>query len=247
MDKSQVAAILDEMGTLLELQGENPFRCNAYHNAARALEQTEGNLADLVASGNLREVKGIGDTMQEKITALVTTGRLEAYETLKTKIPTGMLEMLRVPGMGPKKVKALYDTLGVSDLEQLRVACQEDKVAHLKGFGAKTQKNILDGLAFLDKTGKRHLLYEALEVAEPLFERIRAHPKVIRAELCGSLRRRRETIADIDLLVSTRDPAAVMDLFANDGSVASLVGRGETKCSITLHNGMNADLRVVTD
>src|SRR5258707_14551801 len=117
MDKDRVAAALDEMGTLLELQGENPFRCNAYHNGARALEQMEGNLAELVAAKKLSEVPGIGDTLQQKIITLVTTGRLEFYDDLKKKTPAGLVEMLRIQGMGPKKVKALYEQLGVDTLD----------------------------------------------------------------------------------------------------------------------------------
>ena len=139
MDKEQVAAILDEIGTLLELQGENPFRANAYHNAARAIEQLEANLADVVAAGKLGEVPGIGDTLREKITTLVTTGQLPFYDDLRAKIPPGLLQMLRVPGLGPKKVKALYDQLGIDDLDKLKAACEAGQVAKLKGFGAKTQ------------------------------------------------------------------------------------------------------------
>lgn len=247
MDKVQVAAILEEMGTLLELQGENTFRCIAYHNAARALEQSEGNLADLVSSGQLKEIRGIGETMVEKITTLVNTGQLEAYDKLKAKVPAGMLEMLRLPSMGPKKIKALHDALGIESLEQLRMACQAGKVAELKGFGAKSQQKILEGLDFLEKAGKRFLLYEAIEVAQPLFDRIRDHPNAIRAELGGSIRRRKETIADADILVSSKDPEGVMDAFVNDTAVTQVIGRGPTKCSVLLHNGMQADLRVVTD
>src|SRR5262249_1035862 len=120
MEKEQVAQVLDEIGTLLELQGENPFRCNAYHNAARAIEQLETNLNDVVAAGRLEEVPGIGETLREKITTLVTTGRLPFYDNLKAKTPPGLLEMLRIQGVGPKKVKALYDQLGIDSLDKLK-------------------------------------------------------------------------------------------------------------------------------
>src|SRR3984957_16165641 len=128
MDKDRVAAALDEMGTLLELQGENPFRCNAYHNAARAIQQLETNLADVVAAGKLDTIAGIGATLKDKITTLVTTGHLPFYEDLRKKTPDGLFAMLRLPGMGPKKVKALYDQLGVDDLDKLKAACEKDQV-----------------------------------------------------------------------------------------------------------------------
>src|SRR5438874_3188608 len=140
MDKYQIAAILDEIGTLLEIQGENSFRCNAYHNAARAIEQLETNLGDLVRDGKLGEIRGIGETLKEKITTLVISGALPFYEDLRGKTPAGLLQLLRIQGMGPKKVKILYDELAIDDLDKLKAACESDRVAHLKGFGAKTQQ-----------------------------------------------------------------------------------------------------------
>src|SRR5437660_5373939 len=153
MDKHQVAAILDEIGTLRELQGENPFKCIAYHNAARAIEQLEGDLTERVASGKLGQVRNIGESIREKITTLVTTGRLPYYEELRAKFPPGVFDLLRVQGLGPKKVKALYEELGVDDLEKLKSACEAGRVAELKGFGAKTQQKILDGLGSLARLG----------------------------------------------------------------------------------------------
>ncbi len=247
MNKHQVAVILDEMGTMLELQGENPFRCNAYHNAARAIEQMEGSLEEAVAGETLGEIPGIGETMQQKITALVTTGRLQAYEDLQRKTPAGLLEMLRLPSMGPKKVKALFDKLGIDTLVKLKEACQDGKIAELKGFGAKTQQKILEGLEFLDKTGRRVLLSEAMEIATRMLDQLRDHPKAIRGELCGSLRRRRETIGDLDLLISSADAAALMEAFVHLPEVGQVVAQGDTKSSVMLQNGMSADLRVVRD
>ena len=247
MDKLQVAHILNEIGTLLELQGENPFRCNAYHNAARALEQLEGNLADYVAAKKLGEIPGVGETLQQKITTLVTTGKLEFYDDLKKKVPPGLVEMLRIQGMGPKKAKTLYEELGIDTLDKLKVACEAGTIADLKGFGAKTQQKILEGLAFLDKTGKRFLLSEAMEMAAQVFDQMRDHPKVKRAELCGSLRRRRETIGDLDILISSSDPKTLMDAFVGLPAVTQVIGHGETKSSVVLANGLNCDLRVVND
>src|ERR1700682_4218669 len=194
MEKEQVAAIIDEIGTLLELQGENSFRSNAYHNAARALEQIETSLAEVVKEGKLGEVKGIGETLKEKITTLVTTGKLPFYEELKSKTPPGLLEMLRIPGMGPKKVKALYDLLGIDSLEKLKKACENDEIAGLKGFGAKTQQKILEGIAFLGQTADRVRIDQALPLATAILDGMRGGKGIDRMELCGSLRRRKETI-----------------------------------------------------
>ncbi len=253
MDKKNVAAILDEIGTLLELQGENPFRCNAYHAAARAIDQMEHDLAKIVADQQLDTIKGIGSTLQDKITVLVTTGDLPFYTELKAKIPAGMVDMLRLPSLGPKKIKALADQLAVTDLVLLKAACEAGTVAGLKGFGAKTQQKILEGLAFLEKVGQRVRIDEAMAVAEVLFAGVRDAPGVEKIELCGSLRRRKETIQDIDLLVASRDGGPIMDLFVKLPGVVQVVGRGDTKASVMVERVsggtqayMNADLRVVS-
>lgn len=247
MDKSRVAAILNEIGTLLELKGENPFRANAYHNAARAIEQLEGNLEQLVAEKRLAEIKGIGESMQEKITTLVTTGRLPYYEELRANLPHGLVEMLRIPGMGPKKVRAVYDELGIDSLPKLRQACESGQIAQLKGFGEKTQQKILEGLKFLDQAGKRFLLSEAQEIAHRVFERLRQLPGVVRGEVCGSLRRRKETIGDLDILLSSANAVPVMDAFVKMPEVAEVIAHGTTKSSVVLENGINCDLRIVSD
>jgi DNA polymerase (family 10) len=255
MDKHQVAAILDEIGTLLELQGENPFKCNAYHNAARTVDQLSGSLADEIQSGHLGELRSIGESLREKITTLATTGRLPYYEELKAKFPSGVLDLLRVQGLGPKKVKALYEELGIDDLDKLRAACQADQVAKLKGFGAKTQQKILEGLDFLAQMGQRVRLDQALPLALSLLEGLGEAPGIHRMELCGSLRRRRETIKDIDILISTDNPAPIMERFVSLPGVVQILGHGETKSSVIVAAGagrehrilMNADLRVVDD
>jgi DNA polymerase (family 10) len=255
MDKDQVAAILDEIGTILEIQGENPFRCQAYHKAARALEQLEESLPDVIAAGRLADIPGIGATLQEKITTLVHTGGLPFYEDLRKKTPAGLLEMVRLPSMGPKKVKALYEDLGIDDLDKLKAACLEGRVAALKGFGDKTQQKILEGIEFLGKAGQRVRLDQALAVAQALLDGLRGCPGVNRLELCGSLRRRKETINDIDLLVSSDSPGPVMERFVKLPGVTQVVAQGETKSSVTLNTGaytgrphvLNADLRIVRD
>jgi DNA polymerase (family 10) len=254
MEKDQVAAALDEVGTLLELQGENAFKCNAYHNAARTLEQLETNLADAVQSGQLDQMRGIGERMREHILELHRTGKLKQLDELRRKTPAGLMRMLRIQGLGPKKVKALYDQLGIDDLDKLKVACEAGQVAALRGFGEKTQQNILEGIQFLGTTGQRVRIDQALPLAEALLDGLRAAPGVVRMELCGSLRRRKETIADIDILVSADAPGPVMDHFVNLPGVVQVIGRGDTKSSVIVGDGrgshgvtMNADLRVVKD
>src|SRR5437762_1502233 len=172
--------MLVEIGTLLELKGENPFKTRAYQNAARALESLTEPLAKVVAENRLGEIKGIGEGLQQKITTLVTTGHLPYYEELKASVPVGLLDLLGIPGVGPKKVKVLHDKLNISSIADLEAACQAGRVATLAGFGEKTQAKILDGIQFKRTYAVRHHLHIALAVAEPLLELLRAHPDVIR-------------------------------------------------------------------
>lgn len=255
MDKSEVAAVLEEIAVLLELQGENPFRCNSYARAGRNIAQLEGNLKDIVEAGTLGDVPGVGETLRDKITTLVTTGKLPFYDDLKAKTPPGLLQMLRLPGMGPKKVILLHEKLGIDDLVKLKAGCDSGAVAKLKGFGEKTQKNILDGLVFLDQVGNRVRLDQALMIAEFLVAELKKVRGILRIELCGSVRRRKETIKDIDILVSAKDAAPIMDAFVKLPMVQKVIGHGDTKSSVMLaavdpHASrvlINADLRVVSD
>ena len=254
MTKDDVADALDEIGTLLELKGENTFRTNAYHNAARLVQQLPGDLAQMVADGKLAEVRGIGEALALKITTLVTTGNLPYLEDLRASIPVGLVKMLRLPGLGPKKVKALHDLLHIDSIEKLKAACESGEVAKQKGFGAKTQTRILEGIAYIDQVGHRVRIDLALPLGLALLEQIRAFPGVIRAELCGSLRRRKETVADLDILVSSADAQPIMDAFVKIPEVVQVLGQGPTKSSVVagLHvHGtkvtLQADLRVVED
>lgn len=254
MTKDDVADALDEIGTLLELKGENAFRANAYHNAARTIQQVPGDLKELVAQGKLGQVRGIGEALVEKIATLVTTGRLPYLEDLRASIPDGLVKMLRIPGLGPKKVKALHDLLQIDTLEKLKAACERGEVAEQKGFGQKTQQRILDGLNHLEKVGGRVRIDLALPLGMALLEQLREFPGVIRSELCGSVRRRKETVADLDILVSSANPQPIMDHFAKLPEVVQVLGSGPTKTSVlaAVHvRGekvtLQVDLRVVSD
>ena len=170
MDKDQVAEVLTNIAVLLELKGENPFKTRAYLNAARTIETMSEPLAKVVAEHRLGEMKGIGEALQKKITELVTTGGLAYYEELKAATPPGLVAMLDIPGLGPKKIKALHDELGIETVELLEQACKDGKIAGLKGFGEKTQTNILEGIHRRRTYASRHLISDALLTAEPLLK-----------------------------------------------------------------------------
>jgi len=247
MDKDKIAEILVEIGTLLELKGENPFKTRAYANAARTLEGLNEPLAKLVAEKRLGEIKGIGEALEQKITELVETGKLKYYDELKASIAPGLIEMLEISGLGPKKIQALNKKLGVDSVEKLAAACQAGKVAELDGFGEKTQANLLEGIARRRAYASKHLLSDAWLAAEPLLENLRSHPDVIRCGTAGSLRRFKEVIGDIDLLASAKKAAAVIEFFVAQPGVIKVLAQGETKVSVILEGGIQCDLRVVSD
>ena len=247
MDKGRVAEMLLEIGTLLELKGENPFKTRAYANAARTIDSLSEPLAKVVAENRLGEIKGIGEALEKKITELVETGKLAYYDELKASIPPGLIEMLAIPGLGPKKIQALHQKLGIDSVGKLEAACKSGKVAKLDGFGEKTQVNILEGIERRRTYASKHLLSEALRAAEPLLENLRQHPAVIRCSAAGSLRRFKEVVGDIDLLASSKKPAEVIEFFVAQPGVIKVTAQGDTKASVILDGGIQCDLRVVSD
>ena len=247
MDKEKVAAVLVEIGTLLELKGENPFKTRAYANAARTLESLSEPLAKLVAEKRLGEIKGIGEALEQKITELVETGKLKYYDDLKASIAPGLVEMLDIPGLGPKKIQAMQRQLGVDSIEKLEAACKAGKVAELDGFGEKTQTNLLEGIERRRQYASKHRLGDALAAAEPLLESLRQHPDVVRCSTAGSLRRFKEVIGDIDLLASSKKPVEVIEHFVAQPGIIKVIVKGDTKASVILEGGIQCDLRVVSD
>jgi DNA polymerase (family 10) len=247
MDKHKIAEILIEIGMLLELKGENPFKTRAYGNAARAIENLAEPLDKVVAEDRLTEVKGIGDAIGKKVKELVETGKLGYYEELKASIPPGLAEMLEISGMGPKKVKTLHEKLGIETVAELEAACKSGKVAELDGFGEKTATNILEGIELRRTYASRHLLSDAMGAAGPLLENLRTHPEVIRCSAAGSMRRSKEIIGDIDLLASSKKPSEVIEFFCTQPGIIKVTAKGETKASVILEGGIQSDLRVVSD
>lgn len=245
MNKSDIADVLNEIATLLEIKGENPFKIRAYQNGARKLETLEEDLGELVAADKLKEVAGFGDALVQKITELYQTGSLEFFEKLKDSVEPGLVSMLEIPGLGAKKIKAMHKELGISSIEELKAACESGAVAGLKGFGKKTAEKILAGIENREAYGKRHLWWDAFAVAKPILEGLQALPEVVEASHAGSLRRKRETVGDLDFIVGSKKPKPIMDWFVAQEDVKEVTAHGETKSSVRFESGLQADLRVV--
>lgn len=245
--KETVIRTLEEIAVLLELSGENPFKSRAYQNAARNLEKIDADFADLVKENKLSEIPGIGEAISKKITELVGTGSLSYYESLKTAVPAGHLEMLKIPGLGPKKIHILHKKLGIKTVGELEYACQENRLVELPGFGEKTQNNILSGIEKLKLYKERRLYAEVASAAASLLSSLQECKHAGNVSIAGSLRRSLETIKDIDLVASSRDAEGLADYFALLPEVDKILAKGTTKVSVTLKTGINADLRIVTD
>ena len=247
MDKDAVAEVLKEIGVFLELKGENPFKTRAYVNGARIVEGLTEPLETLIAEERLGDIKGIGAALVDKITELEETGELEYYNELKASIPPGLIEMLDITGMGPKKVKAVHEKLGIKTIKQLESACKKGKVAELDGFGKKSEEKILEGIEFKRKHASHHHRHKMLLVAEPILDDLRSHPDVIRCDIAGSLRRGKEVSGDIDFLVSAKQSEDIIHAFTAREGILSVLAAGNTKASVLLEGGIQADLRVVDD
>ena len=245
MDKKDIIEVLERIGTMMEIKGENPFKIRAYFSGARTLQTMQEDLGTVIEEGRLGEVPGIGKALTEKIETLFATGELEFYDKLVASVPPGLLDLLDVPGLGGKKIKALHEQLDVDSIESLTESCNEGKVAQLKGFGEKTQEKILSGIKNREAYAARHLWWQARKVADRILPGLQDLPQVERVEAAGSLRRGMETVGDLDFLVASSDPAPIMDWFTSMEGIAEVTAHGDTKSSIRLEDGMQADLRVV--
>ncbi len=247
MNNTQIAEKFERIADLLEFQGANPFRIRAYRGGARTIRDLPESVTGIVAdeSRKLTDIKGIGKDLALKCVELVETGELPFLDELLEEIPSTVLDLLRIPGLGPKKAAVLYNELHIQSLDQLRAACEEGKVRELKGFAAKTEKAILEGIDFAIAAGERTYWEKADHVAEALLAHLRSCPAIQKMEMAGSYRRRKETVGDLDILVVADDSAPVMDRFAEYPELASTTARGDTKMSIRLESGLQVDLRIV--
>ena len=245
MDKKDIVEVLERIGTMMEIKGENPFKVRAYFSGARTLQTMEEDLGTVIGEERLGDVPGIGKALTEKIETLFATGELEFYDNLLASVPPGLLDLLDIPGLGGKKIKALYEQLDVDSIESLTQVCNEGKVAELKGFGEKTQEKILSGIKNREIYAARHLWWKARKVADRILPGLEDLPQVERVEAAGSLRRGMETVGDLDFLVASSDPGPVMDWFTSMEGIAEVTAHGDTKSSVRFEDGMQADLRVV--
>lgn len=249
MQNSEVARVFEELADLLEIQGANPFRVRAYRNAARTVGDLADSVADIVAAdkSRLQKLEGIGKDLADKIIVIVTTGVLPQLEELRAQIPKGVVDMLSIPGLGPKKAAALFAELKIASLDELKTACEAGQVSSLKGFGKKTEQTILEGIAQLATTIQRVYLADAKEQADAIAAALRAIHGVTQVTAAGSLRRRKETVGDVDILAIASDSAAAMECLSQHPLVAKILAKGETKQSVRLKSGLQVDLRVVPE
>lgn len=245
MSKS-IIEILKEIGTLLEIKGENPFKTNAYFNAAKTLSVTE-NLDDIIKTKRLKQIKGIGEALSQKIEEYSETGRIAYYEELKKEIPPSLIELTAIPNLGPKKIKILYDELGITNAGELEYACKENRLVTLSGFGEKTQKKILKGIEFI-KMHKGEFLYgDIFGISEVIRDRFKTIVKPEFVEICGSIRRKREVVKNVDILVCGEDRERLSSFFVSMPEIEEVTLKGDTKISCRLITGIEADLRMVSE
>ncbi|MCP5545356.1 MAG: DNA polymerase/3'-5' exonuclease PolX [Akkermansiaceae bacterium] len=247
MTRETMAEVLEEIALLLELKDENPFKIRAYRQGAEVVRNFEDDIVERARANELNGIKGIGDALRDKLHELATTGTLEFHQNLRAEFPDGLFELFDVQGLGPKKIKLLHSELGVGSIADLKRVCEEGKVAGLSGFGKKTEQKILEELARRDSFADTYLLGAVSPIVSDLLETLRTHPEIGLVAVAGSFRRAKETVHDLDFLVSTKEPALVCEDFTTLPQVASVIACGETKASVRLTNGLQCDLRAVSN
>lgn len=243
----RIAAIFDEIALLLELKGENPFKLRAYRQGAEIVREFDGDLLGMARDRQLGAVKGLGGALQDKLHELATTGGLAFYQNLRAEFPATLFELFELQGLGPKKIKLLYDSLGVASVADLQAACAAGTVAGLPGFGAKSAAKILEAIALRQQFADRFLSGQVAATVEEILDTLRRHPATLRAAAAGSYRRAKETVQDLDFLVATATPAELTSFFTQLPGVTSIIGSGDTKASVRLANGLQCDLRAVSN
>jgi len=245
MAGKSVPQILEEIGTLLEIKGENPFKSRAYYNAAKTLSGID-DLDEVIKEKKLKEIKGIGEAIAARIEEYTETGRMTYFEELKQAVPESLLELLQIPNLGPKKIKVLFEDLGISNVGELEYACKENRLVGLPGFGKKTQEKILRGIEFVKRHKGEYLVGDVYPLAYDIREKLQVVAKGSAVEVCGSIRRRKEIVGDIDILVGGGDAQSITSFFTSLPEVEEVLVSGETKTSCRLKSGIEADLRIVT-
>lgn len=245
MNREDLAKTLESIALLLELKGENPFKIRAYRTGAETVMQFPGDIVEQAREGDLKGIKGIGEALQQKLHELASTGKLEYWEKLRAEFPDTIFEVFDIQGVGPKKVKLLYEELGIASTAALKEACEAGQVSGLAGFGKKSEEKILESIAFRETYADRFRLGDVAGAAQQLLEMLKAQPECLRAEVGGSFRRGKETVHDLDFLVATSEPQAIMDAFVAQDIVADVIAHGRTKSSVRLENGLQCDLRAV--
>ena len=249
MTNQEIAEKLREVYNLMQLAGENRFRAIAFDRAAQTIEALNNEIIKYIEEDSLTEIKGIGKSIAEDIKAYHETGTMPVLEALKEKVPQGLIEWLNISGLGPKNIAKIHKELGITEITELKEACQSGAVADLPGLGKKSAEKIIKSIEYLEKFGERARLDQALEIAEPIFDFVKNLDKVVQCEIAGSLRRYRETIGDIDILAAAEKEHvnSIFDAFTGHDLVVEVLGRGETKSSVRTENGRQVDLRIVSE
>ncbi|MEM6278150.1 MAG: DNA polymerase/3'-5' exonuclease PolX [Verrucomicrobiota bacterium] len=247
MTRDDLADTLEEIALLLELKGENPFKIRAYRTGAETVRQFSGDIVALARDNELKGIKGIGNALQQKLHELASTGGLEFHKNLRSEFPETLFELFKVPGLGPKKIKALYESLDVDSLARLKEVAASGEMASLAGFGKKTAEKILEAIAFRESNADRFRLGDVAAPVAEMLDYLKTHPDCLRAETAGSFRRAKETVHDIDFLVASAHPESMIDHFVSSDRVEKVIAKGDTKASVYLEKGLQCDLRVVSN
>ena len=248
MDKRDlIADVLKKIAILLELKGENAFKIRAYRTGSEIVETYSGDLLKLALENELENIKGIGTALAKKIHELATTGKLEYFENLKSEFPESIFDLFTISNLGPKKIKLLYDQLGIDSISKLKQSCESGQVEGISGFGNKSVSKILDSISFHEENANTFRLGDVTPIAESILEFLRSHPDTEQASIAGSYRRGKEILHDLDFIVSTRSPESIIHSFVNMDTVAETISHGSTKSSIRLDNGLQCDLRAVSN
>lgn len=245
--RDSLAAVLEEIALLLEIEGENPFKIRAYRQGAEIVRSHDADILALAKANELSGIKGIGDALQQKLHELATTGSLEFHQNLRANYPDSFFELFELEGLGPKKVALLHKKLGIDSIPALKTACQAHQVSALSGFAKKSELKILEAIARRESFAERFRLDVATSIAQQIIGQLRSHPDVLRIQPAGSLRRSKETVGDLDFIVATDKPAELTRYFAGLDCANEVIVQGDTKCSIRLSNGLQCDLRAVSN